>query len=301
MIKVMMKNIWSLILLSLFAGASVSAHAAARVECSTIPSKILGHDVPYCALLPPSYDEQAQRKFPVLYYLHGLGDSERSMVNTGAWNMYLDLVEQGQVGEYLIVTPAGYKSFYVNSLDGKTRYEDFFIKEFLPFIEHTYHVRAERSARGLLGVSMGGYGAMRFAFKYPELFGSVSTHMAALRESRPPELGGTVQGTLSAAIFGDPFDEAYYKQQSPFTLARKAPLAQLKRTAIYFDCGKDDTYGFAVGNEAMDTLLTSRGVPHQAHIDPGTHSVFFVAQHLQASLEFESKAFGLTDKQVAKK
>jgi S-formylglutathione hydrolase FrmB len=294
----MMKAIWSLVLLSMFAGASSSAQAAARVECSTVPSKILGHDVPYCALLPPSYDEQATRKFPALYYLHGLGDSERSMVNTGAWNMYLDMVEQGKVGEYLIVTPAGYTSFYVNSVDGKVRYEDFFIKEFLPFVEHKYRVRAERSTRGLLGVSMGGYGAMRFAFKYPQLFGSVSTHMAALRESRPPELGGTVQGALSAAIFGEPFDEAYYKEQSPFTLARKASLAQLKHTAIYFDCGKDDNYGFTVGNEAMDKLLASRGIAHETHIDPGAHSVWFVAEHLPNSLAFESKAFGLTENKV---
>ena len=292
-----MKTVWSLVLLSIL-GAASSAQAAARVECSIIPSEIFGHDVPYCALLPPSYDEQATRKFPVLYYLHGLGDSERSMVNTGAWNMYLDMVEQGKAGEYLIVTPAGYTSFYVNSVDGKLRYEDFFIREFLPFIERKYHVRAERSARGLLGVSMGGYGAMRFAFKYPQLFGSVSTHMAALRESRPPELGGTVQGTLSATIFGEPFNEAYYKEQSPFTLARKAPLAKLKSTAIYFDCGKDDNYGFAVGNEAMDKLLISRGVAHEAHIDPGAHSVFFVAQHLPASLAFQSKAFGLNSKKV---
>ncbi|HEX8924553.1 MAG TPA: alpha/beta hydrolase-fold protein [Terriglobales bacterium] len=297
----MMKTFWSFVLLSMFVGASSLAQAAARVECSTVPSKILGHDVPYCALLPPGYDDQATRKFPVLYYLHGLGDSERSMVNTGAWNMYLDLVEQGKVGQYLIVTPAGYTSFYVNSVDGKVRYEDFFMKEFMPFIEHKYHVRAERSGRGLLGVSMGGYGAMRFAFKYPQLFGSVSTHMAALRESRPPEMGGTVQGALSAAIFGEPFDEVYYKSQSPFTLAKKAPLAQLKRTAIYFDCGKEDNYGFDVGNEAMDKLLTSRGIAHETHIDPGTHSVFFVAQHLPASLEFESKAFGLAGKQVSKK
>jgi len=286
-------------LLSMFLGAASSAQAVARVECSIIPSKILGHDVPYCALLPPSYDEQATRKFPVLYYLHGLGDTERSMVNTGAWNMYLDMVEQGKAGEYLIVTPAGYASFYVNSVDGKVRYEDFFIKEFLPFIERKYRVHAERSNRGLLGVSMGGYGAMRFAFKYPQLFGSVSTHMAALRESRPPELGGTVQGALSATIFGEPFNELYYKEQSPFTLARKAPLVQLKHTAIYFDCGKDDNYGFAIGNESMDKLLTERGVPHETHIDPGTHSVFFVAQHLPASLAFESKAFGLTGKKVS--
>jgi S-formylglutathione hydrolase FrmB len=296
-----MKTIWNLILLSVLLGASSVAHAAARVECSTVPSKILGHEVPYCALLPPSYDEQSARKFPVLYYLHGLGDNERSMVATGAWNIYLDMVQDGKVGEYLIVTPKGYQSFYVNSVDGRVRYEDFFIKEFLPFIEHKYHVRAERSTRGLLGVSMGGYGAMRFAFKYPQLFGSVSAHMAALRESRPPEMGGTAQGSLSSAIFGDPFDEAYYKAQSPFTLAKKAPLAELKRTSIYFDCGKDDNYGFATGAEAMDKLLTSRGVAHQAHIDPGTHSVLFVALHLPASLEFESKAFGFTSKQVEKK
>jgi S-formylglutathione hydrolase FrmB len=186
----------------------------------------------------------------------------------------------------------------VNSADGKVRYEDFFIKEFMPFIEHKYRVLAQRATRGLLGISMGGYGAMHYAFKYPQLFGSVSTHMAALRESRPPEMGGTAQGSLSAAIFGEPFNEPYYKAQSPFTLASKAPVAELKRSAIYFDCGSDDSYGFAVGTEALDKLLTRRGIPHQAHLYPGTHNVQFVAEHLPASLMFESKAFGLGPKQA---
>lgn len=272
-------------------------HAASRVDCATLQSKVLGKAVPFCVMLPPSYDSDAKRRFPVLYYLHALGDNEQTMVNSGGWNLYLDLVEQKKVGEFIIVNPAGYQTFYINSADRKVRYEDFFVKEFLPAIERTYRVLPGRAHRGLLGVSMGGYGAFHMAFKYPQLFGSVSTLMAALREAPLPDFGATGnqrEDEMSSAVFGNPFNLAYYKAQNPFTLARKAPLATLRRTAIYFACGSDDKYGFADGTRAMDKLLARLAVKHEAHIYPGGHDPFFVIEHFEAALEFESHAFELT-------
>ena len=83
------------------------------------------------------------------------------------------------------------------------RYEDFFVKEFLPFIESHYRIRADRAHRGITGVSMGGYGALRFAFRYPQLFGSVSAHSAALIANLPRiEMSGTQQNALSFALGG---------------------------------------------------------------------------------------------------
>ena len=73
----------------------------------------------------------------------------------------------------IIVTPDGFTSFYINTADGKLNYEDFFIKELIPHIEKTYKVKAEKRFRGIAGLSMGGYGALMYALKYPNLFVSI--------------------------------------------------------------------------------------------------------------------------------
>lgn len=271
------------------------ALAAGRVECSTIQSKAMGRAVKYCALLPPSYDREKAKRFPVIYYLHGLGDNEQSLVNLGGWNLVEDLQERGRIGEFLIVAPDGGRSFYVNSRDGRRPYEDFFIKEFLPAMESKFRIRAARHSRALLGISMGGYGALRFAFKYPEKFGAVATHMAALIEKLPPGLADarTLSPRLGVLneIFGQPLDRALWERNSPFRLAKES--TNVSGLKIYLDCGNQDDYGFDSGAQAMHDLLKSRGIAHEFHIYPGGHSWFYVAEHLGASLEFLSRAMGL--------
>ena len=121
------------LLLSTIAFAS-QAFAQSRAECGSMPSQILNRPVRYCALLPPSFDSSAPKpgkeenvkRFPVLYYLHGRGDNEQSLVNTGAWTLIEELRRQGKIGEFVIVTPQGGSDFYVNSANGKVRYSDFF-------------------------------------------------------------------------------------------------------------------------------------------------------------------------------
>src|SRR5579864_4981283 len=144
------------------------AATSGRAECQGVKSKILGRSVAYCALLPPSYDSEKTRRYPVLYFLHGLGENQHILLNSGGWDLIQDLWDQKRIGEFLIATPAADRTFYINSRDGRVRYEDFFIKEFLPFIESHYRIRADRAHRGITGVSMGGYGALRFAFRYPQ-------------------------------------------------------------------------------------------------------------------------------------
>jgi S-formylglutathione hydrolase FrmB len=271
------------------------ALAAGRAECRSAPSSILGRKVAYCVLLPPSYDAEKTRRYPVLYFLHGLGENEQVLPNSGAWNLIQDLWEERRIGEFLIVTPDAGRSFYINSRDGRVRYEDFFIHEFLPLMESRYRIRTDREHRGVSGVSMGGYGSLRFGFRYPRLFGSLSAHSAALIEKLPrAELGTPGEHALSIALggaFGTPFDRAFWDRNSPFTLVRTASRpAGMK---IYFDCGTEDQYGFNVGAEAFHDLLVSRGIEHEFHLYPGGHDEAYVAQHLPASLVFHSRAFGL--------
>jgi S-formylglutathione hydrolase FrmB len=275
------------------------AHAQGRIECGAIPSRILPPAVRYCAFLPASYDSatltnpQDARRYPVLYDLHGLGDNEQSLLNTGAWSLVQDLREQKKIGEFLIVTPDGGRSFYINSRDGRTRYSDFFLREFIPAIEHKYRVRSGRNARGVSGMSMGGYGALRFAFANPQLFSSVSAHSAALAAQPPrggPETSASPLAGMLGALFGNPIDVAVWNENSPFVLAKKNAAA-LSRLKIYFDCGSEDSYGFDRGATALHEELDALHVKHEFHIYPGGHGVEYFLAHMAASIEFHSRAF----------
>lgn len=272
--------------------AASPATPGSKVECSALQSRILARQVPYCVMLPASYAQDRVRRFPVAYYLHGLGDNEQSLVNLGGWPIYDRLMREKKIGEFVLVAPAGFESFYVNSQDGRFRYEDFFLHEFLPAMEKKYRIGTTRAQRGVMGISMGGYGAMHYGFKYPEMFAAVSAGMPALIEHLPREFTTDWQRKLMGTIFGDPPDREYFEANSPFQLARRAPLAALKRMTIYFDCGAQDRYGFNTGTVAMDKLLTQRGIAHEAHIDPGGHDWEFALGHFAALLEAQSKGFG---------
>ncbi len=154
-----------------------------------VPSRILGRSIPYCVILPPGYGEDANRRYPVLYYLHGLGDNQQMFVRSGRLQS-----DRGALGSprtrrlHSCQGPAGYASFFMKDprTTAASRYDDFFIQEFMPFIENRYRcVAARRESRGIGGISMGGYGALRMAFLHPQLFGSVSAHSAALMERLP--------------------------------------------------------------------------------------------------------------------
>jgi len=280
---------------------SPGARAQGRIECGQVASAILRQPVRYCVFLPPSFDaEEADaathqvRRYPVLYDLHGLGDNEQSLVNTGAWSLIQDLREQHKIGEFLIVTPDGQQTFYINSRDGRVRYSDFFIREFLPAVERRYRVHAGRQWRGITGMSMGGYGALRFAFAYPQLFGAVSAHSAAI-VAQPPGPSSRVDAgsplaALLGALYGNPVDLAFWNQNSPFFLA-KQNAAAISRLRIYFDCGSEDSYGFDKGARALHAELDALKVKHEFHIYPGGHGVEYYLNHVAASIEFHARAF----------
>lgn len=275
------------------------AAAAGRGQCRTLPSAILKHPVAYCIILPPSYDAATARRYPILYLLHGLGDNEQMLLRSGGFSMVQDLWENRAMGDFLIVTPAAETTFYINSLDGQRRYEDFFVRELIPYIESHYRVRIGRSSRGISGISMGGYGALHLAFRHPELFGSVSAHSAALIQvANIPDMsirGAPIPANirLLGDVFGSPFDRAYWEKNSPLELARDAKLGAMK---IYFDCGLQDDYGFNVGAQALHDELVARNIPHEFHLYPGGHDWEYFSTHLPASLEFQSRAFGLDPK-----
>jgi S-formylglutathione hydrolase FrmB len=276
------------------------AHAQSRIDCSALPSRILKRSVRYCVFLPSGYDASpaSARRYPVLYFLHGLGDSEQTLFNSGGWTLIDDLRTRHKLGDFLIIAPEGRRSFYVNSADGAVRYSDFLLQEFLPQMEGKYRVRAGRGGRAVGGVSMGGYGALRVAFAHPELFSAVSAQSPALITESPEQLNAASEAGLPvlsvlAPVFGKPIDRQHWMANSPFVLATKN-ASGLRGLQIYFNCGQSDNYGFEKGAAALDDELRKEHIPHEYHPYPGDHSLEYFLTHFAEVMEFHSKAFGLT-------
>jgi S-formylglutathione hydrolase FrmB len=266
------------------------AHSQSRIDCNALQSRILGETVHYCVMLPPGYDTatagHSPRRYPVLYFLHGLGDNEQTIFKGGGWDLIQDLRQKGQLSDFLVVTPEGKRSFYINSADGRVRYSDFFIREFIPYIESHYSVRRERSARAISGFSMGGYGALRFAFAYPELFSSVSAQSAALL-TEPPNQSG-----LLGAVFGNPIDLRHWNQNSAFVLAKRNRTSiRTSGLSIYFNCGREDEFGFDKGALELHRQLQAEGIQHEYHIYPGNHGAEYFLAHLGEALLVHSRVF----------
>jgi S-formylglutathione hydrolase FrmB len=277
--------------------AVTGARAQERADCRAIRSAILNSSVRYCAFLPASYStpEGKLRKYPVLYLLHGLGGTQQSAALNGEWTVLQDLRRDNKVGDFIVVSPEAWGTFYINSRDGNVRYSDFFLGEFLPYIERTYRTQSTRLTRGITGFSMGGYGALRFAFLRPNLFGSVSAHSAAIERDPPDAVSGMQSpGNFVSEVlgetFGDPIDRPFWFANSPYLLAKRN-AAKLKSLKIYFDCGTEDTFGLYIGATEMHKILDSLKIPHEFHLYPGGHSGSYLVQHREASFEFHWHVF----------
>jgi len=272
-----------------------TAHAQGRAECTTFKSTILARSVRYCAFLPASFDTDKTKQFPVLYYLHGLGDNEQSLLNTGGWDLIEDMRRTGKVGDFVVLAPNGGHTFFMNSADGKIRYEDFLTKEFMPQMEKKYRVAGTRAKRGITGVSMGGFGALRLAFKYPQQFEAVSAQMPALLADIPRDSVGGGPGSPASMlgdVFGNPIDASFLERNSVVYFAKNDPTAELKRMKIYFNVGNNDDYGFEQGAQKLHLLLDSRGVGNEFHIYPGRHDPQFAIRHFGEVVEFQWNALG---------
>jgi S-formylglutathione hydrolase FrmB len=284
-----------LVLLASFIGFSRPAASQGRIDCSSLPSKILQRSVRYCVMLPPSYETEPNKKYPILYFLHGLGQNEQALMLGGGWGLVQDLRQRRTIGDFLIAAPEGRASFFINSADGRERYSDFFLTEFMPHVESHFRVVRNRKLRGITGLSMGGYGALRFAFSHPELFGSVSAQSAALITEPPKQLnadlrhGGPV-GRLLGGVFGNPINVAHWNQNSPFVLARRN-RTRLKTQAIYINCGQQDDFGFEEGASKLHQQLVAEGIPHEFHLYPGGHTPDYFLSHLGETLQFHWKVF----------
>jgi S-formylglutathione hydrolase FrmB len=258
------------------------------VRPGTFRSEALGREVSYVVDVPLSYDGSGNRRYPVVYALHGLFEGSGFWERRGLAPILAGLRETKAVPEFLVVAVDGGNSFFVNAPGG--RYEDLVTKDLIAHVESTYRVAPGRKGRGLLGVSMGGYAALHIAFDQPGLFAAVATHSAMLLERIPSPDQGAGRWHMAAfnKVFGDPIDAALWAENDPLAWARK--VDPKTAPALYLDCGAEDRYGLATGHRDLHKILDERGVAHAFELPPGDHGYDFVRARLEKSLRFLGEA-----------
>ena len=249
----------------------------------TFDSKSIGAPVTFVAYLPADY-QTSKASYPVIYALHGMFENSAFWEQRGLAAPYEELVRSGGAPNAIVVTVDGGNNLFVNSAKGK--YQDLVTRDLVEYIDLNYRTIARREGRALLGVSMGGYGALNIAFSDPGVFGAVATHSAMLLTQIPTMEAGARGGQMRAFtdVFGDPVDPAAWKADDPLEQARTVDAATVP--ALYFDCGGQDRYGLFAGNEALHRILESRKIAHDFSISQGDHGYDFVKSVFAKSLGF---------------
>jgi S-formylglutathione hydrolase FrmB len=256
----------------------------------SMQSKLLKMDRKYAIYLPPDY-ETSQRSYPVLYLLHGMGDDQTGLVQFGEiLNIADETIKSGIATAMIVVMPDANtgKRGYVNDVKGEWLYEDFFFQEFMPFIEKTYRIKAEKRYRAIAGLSMGGEGTFIYALHHPELFSSACPLSAA---TGPKNVEALKDYRLWQGFEGisDADKDSYFKRYSVLNLIENMPDDQKKAVRWYIDCGDDDF--LYEGNSLVHIAMRRKEIPHEFRIRDGVHSWTYWRASLPKVLEFVSMSF----------
>jgi enterochelin esterase-like enzyme len=223
------------------------------VEHKGYHSASMDKQIGYNIYLPPGYETGA-RRYPVVYWLHGRNNTESS--DQYPVQYLADGIAAGKLPPMILVyASGGSQTNYCDSYDGKYLAETTVIKELIPYIDKNYRTIASRGGRALQGMSMGGFGAMRLALKYPDLFSSVVAFAGGYRW---PEDMNVNPHPSYAEMFNN--DKEIFRASHPETWARRNAARIRGKLTIQIYVGDQDP-GLA-GNRHMHTLLDELEIAH---------------------------------------
>lgn len=289
-----------LALIAMFSIPATAQDGGRVLESRDFKSHILGRTVRYSVYLPAGYESNPTRHYPSVYLLHGMPfhpvDSETDWVQQGnADRLVGAAIASGRLPPMILVMPDAGTTWYSNSADGKVRYEDMLIQEFIPFVDRTFRTRPQRLFRSAVGLSMGGYGAMMLAMRHPMLFSGAAALSPGIRtEQELMATGDAEYQRFFAALYGANLqgearlNEAW-RTHSPLALAKSLPVDQLNLTRWWIDMGDDDF--LSQGGDAMHTVMTQRGIKHEYRVRDGGHDWIYWRTGLVDALEFVAGAY----------
>jgi S-formylglutathione hydrolase FrmB len=273
--------------------------------------------------LPPSYGRDTTRRYPVAYYLHGLSGTETDWLSKGSLDAVADSLFARGVPETIIVLPDGDDGWYTTWVSpvayrtcadtlhnespdrycvARERYDDYIARDVVQHVDSTYRTRRDRDARGIGGLSMGGYGAISIALRYPDVFGAAASHSGVVSPmyAGPHPFAGQVRYATNADELKSaaaPFWPRYllywgtdldrWRAADPAHIAEVAKRRGQRLPALFFDCGRED--GFVDQNRALHAELTRLGIAHQYAEWPGAHTWRYWSSHVGESLAWMAR------------
>jgi S-formylglutathione hydrolase FrmB len=251
---------------------SSSLFANSRVDTVKFQSKLVNATLPYNVILPPDYVAAKTARYPVLYLLHGL---------TGH---YTDWVGRTNIADYavqyriIVVTPEGNDSWYIEN------YETYILLELIPDVQQRYRTIEARDGRAIAGLSMGGYGAIKFGLKSPQTFALAASMSGAFGMTRFTDEQVPASWRESLKLFG-PAGSQTRKANDLFELIGNVPASQITSLPyFYFDCGTEDSPLIFPYNRQLADMMVDRKIPHEYRELPGDHSWAYWDRQVQEIL-----------------
>lgn len=283
-------------LMLLLALASGAAHAQAvapkpeAFETVRFESKLVGKKLPYNVVLPPGYNDAAskQTRYPVLYLLHGF---------TGHYDNWVTktrLTEYAALHRLIVITPEGNNGWYTDSASVPSdKYESYVVQELIPDVERRFRAVEAREGRAVAGLSMGGYGALKFGVKYPEKFALAASMSGAVtaaswRTAQDLPFSPPIRQSF-LQTFGDG-DHPVKSANDLFKLVRSLPPEKVASLPfLYLDCGTEDPLQLLGPNRAFADLLVERKIAHEYRQLPGEHDWAYWDRQVQEVLRLATR------------
>lgn len=281
---------WMISTILLLAAQTMSA---SKIMVDSMQSKVLGAVRHYCIYLPTGYEKETERRYPVLYLLHGFTDDHTAWSEKGQLQTVLDeLIGTEEARPMIVVMPEAGGSDVKNVWNGYFdmagwAYEKFFFEEFLPTIEQQYRIVGDKGHRAISGLSMGGGGSVSYAQKHPEMFSSCYDFSGWLSVEATPELKEQAATGDKVALVQNAVAEN--SCLSFLKSADETTLNKLRTVKWFVDCGDDD---FLLDlNLAFYQLMRDAKIKAELRVRNGQHNWEYWHTGLRISLPFASRNF----------
>jgi len=257
----------------------------AGTKYRTFYSETIKSEVSYLTYTPPDYDTAEGKRYPLVYWLHGLNGNQR---RGAKFVEKLDAaIKSGSAPPMIAVLVNGLSSsMYCDSADGMKPVKSIIVKDLIPYMDKTYPAIAKREGRAVEGFSMGGFGAAHLGFKYPELFGAVSIMSGALHNA---DSIAQQRQEIFQNIFGG--NREYFQANSPWILAEKNADVIRSKITVRIIVGGEDR--LLQRNRDYHELLSHLEIPHQFEVaEEVGHNARMLYENLgDMAFSFYSKTF----------
>ena len=247
--------------------------AAPRFETRLVASPHLPEPVRVVVQLPPSYGVATSRRYPVVYFLHDGFGNEETLSRRGIAAQLDTEMAAGRLPEMLVVSPRGVGTRFTNSHDGKVMYGAFLASTLVPFVDGAFRTLPRRSARAAAGISMGGYGAVRWGLRSPELFTVAAGLSAAVQQlsRRSLESLPFLVRPAFRRVFGDSPATGPWREHDLAAILLDDPGLAGRAPELLLRCGTEDKYLLSDVGSYFHKLFTALGGRSELVLEPGGH------------------------------